>query len=175
MVRIAAIAAWLAALCVTAPAADAVTAQQIGWRWAAAAIDYWGARPACPQGIRWHEMRDGQPVVGRDGYAIVGGCDVWLDAQRFSAPLSEHDGRACFVVVHEWGHLLGFDHDLRDRTVDPMNVMSSTGHDTTAPPQCVPERRRYWRKRDRRWCARHQAKCAVKYPKLHARITGAVG
>ena len=76
-------------------------AQADGSFYSHAARAYWGGNPPC-----------GDPVIN---YWVWGGlagysqpCQIWVNSAAFS---SWPAGRACMIVLHEWGHLRGHGDD----------------------------------------------------------------
>jgi hypothetical protein len=99
--------------------------EQVSFRWADPAPAAWG---------------DG------DGWAYLGGCTIWLSRAhwRMDRPVRNAEAAEywCNVIAHEWGHLLGFDHDAPFAVMQPQATM--------ATPEC----RRYYRQRwAREWRA----------------------
>lgn len=80
------------------------------------AAQYWNAQPACERVSVW-----ASPTLTSDGEAYLGGCDMWIPADRFEPIRATYDGAGydmnvswsyvCDTIVHEWGHLLGYRHD----------------------------------------------------------------
>lgn len=127
---------------------------------ARAARVYWGRLPDCP--LEWHRLVQ---VVSPEiddyyddpvGVADQGGCGLWVDTKQLSK-LANPD--ACVVVVHEIGHLLGYDHDYSSRS----GVMDSGG----TPMECVS--RRTTSLHDRKWCRRNVSTCLELQPRLAKR------
>ncbi len=99
-------------------------------RYERAAKGFWETTPDCarveylwPQTDPWPSGAD-DPSTPQDerleraaGYAELGGCRVWLIRDEWSSLAGggwlAYEGfiANCTTVVHEWGHLLGLDHD----------------------------------------------------------------
>lgn len=89
------------------------------------AWSYWGALPACPDGLRVYRA----DVPGTaEGEAQQLGCTIWLD------PSTVHGLKRwyyCQLIAHEYGHLLGVDH-----STDPRNLMHPRLGRRGAVPAC---------------------------------------
>jgi hypothetical protein len=88
------------------------------------AADAWGGQqPDCPAGVAMTIMDDPGPSAAR---ADVGGCHMWINRTQLTANASWED--RCKLVTHEWGHLLGHDHE-------PTGIMQGTpaAYDTPVP------------------------------------------
>ena len=104
----------------------------------AAAHAHWGGPlPTCVLNgttpIAVHALLYDDPDPEVAARAEQPGCRIWLDRQLWSEmrPLD-----ACTLVVHEWGHLLGYGH-----VEDPRNLMAE--FPTSPPEECsAMERRR---------------------------------
>jgi hypothetical protein len=144
---------------VAAPASageSAIVDNDVVTRSATLVADYWArVAPervfACEQpSFRWVEPAPAGWGDG-DGWAHLGGCTIWLSRAhwRMDHPVRNAEAAEywCNVISHEWGHLLGFDHDA------PFAVMRPEA--TMATPEC----RRYYRQRwARQWRAsQHRA------------------
>jgi hypothetical protein len=88
-----------------------------------AAIGLWGRAPDCPT-VEYIWLED--DPWGEDGVrGRAAACRMWLmDWDRLKGDRwARREGFAwnCFLVLHEWGHLLGYDHDAiepRHREID---------------------------------------------------------
>jgi hypothetical protein len=88
-----------------------------------AAIGLWGRAPDCPT-VEYIWLED--DPWGEDGVrGRAAACRMWLmDWDRLKGDRwARQEGFAwnCFLVLHEWGHLLGYDHDViepRHREID---------------------------------------------------------
>lgn len=145
-----------------------------GW---AAATAYWGKEPECGRHVL--VMR---PSSGEEGtvhaFANSTICRIWVDLEwaRWAPP-----AYLCGVIVHEVGHLLyPYEHDGFPPDIDPGGVMPQTSF-IQIPPQCqhlsLMARDDFFARngkypQDRAWCRKHKPKCAAKYPRLYARISG---
>lgn len=109
-------------------------------------------------------------LPGHSGAATIGGCEAWLRVHSFPNYQQPTAWFACYIVAHEYGHLLGLDHDDAFTAADPNGVMTTDTSVLKLPRSCVPERRLYEDAIDRRWCRKHRAKCAQNYPKLAQRV-----
>jgi hypothetical protein len=151
---------------------------------ARAAQAYWGGGLpyACAHGgIRWRAM---QSIEAPDGSRTVAVADLktcrpWV-AVDWLATASAAD--VCKYVVHEVGHMYGLDHDqpaaslpdpvavMNDGALRPMGMPAQCLNPSSLPPVATlrADGRTRSRRRaaDRRWCRRHPAKCAAKYPNL---------
>jgi hypothetical protein len=97
----------------------------------AAAQTHWGGPlPTCTVNggtpIMVHAILYDDPEPEVAARAEQPGCRIWLDRQfwRETRPLE-----ACTVVVHEWGHLLGYGH-----VEDPLDLMAE--FPTRPPREC---------------------------------------
>jgi hypothetical protein len=109
----------------------------LGNYFAAAQAHWGGPLPTCvvngttPVAVHAFLYDDPDPEVA--ARSEQPGCRIWLDRQfwRDTRPVE-----ACTVVVHEWGHLLGYGH-----VEDPLNLMAE--FPTRPPVECsAMERRR---------------------------------
>jgi hypothetical protein len=157
-----AVFAFLAVLATPASAGEApIVANEVVTRSAALVSEYWSrvapqrVLPCEQAGFRWVEPAP--PGWGDgDGWAYLGGCTVWLSRAHWRMDRPARNAEAaeywCNVIAHEWGHLLGFDHE------GPFAVMNPQA--TMATPEC----RRYYRQR---WA--RQWRAARKVPQRHRR------
>lgn len=151
---------------------------------AKAAQSYWGALPeACKVAIEWQPITS---VVNPNGTLRVAdvdpsaGCKPRI-ATDWLATVTALD--VCRVVVHEFGHLFGLEHEDAGSSLDPVGVMRSGDVQMGTPQQCndtasLPPVRQVRfdgrtrsprRASDRKWCKRHARKCESKYPRLFHR------
>ena len=71
------------------------------------AAEAWGGQqPTCPQGVTMSIMDDPADNAAR---AVLGGCRIWVNRPQLTAPVSWLN--RCKAIAHEWGHLLGHDHE----------------------------------------------------------------
>lgn len=84
-------------------------------RYERVATSYWGGVPDCGQvEYLWPEE---DPFGNEDAlaYAEVGGCRMWLvywePLKGMAVDRSYAYALNCAIFTHEWGHLLGFEHD----------------------------------------------------------------
>jgi hypothetical protein len=155
--------AFLAALAGPASAGEsAIAANDVVTRSASLVAGYWARVapdrvPACGQvDFRWVEPAP-EGWGDADGWAYLGGCTIWLSRAhwRIDRPVRNAEAAEywCNVIAHEWGHLLGFDHDT------PIAVMRPEA--TMATPEC----RRYYRQR---WARQWHAARKVPQRRRHA-------
>ena len=87
-----------------APAAAAHRSETYTRTHAAAhrAYAYWGRLPPCGMpSVKFVPLRDYSAYVG---YAPRGRCEIWLDSGTWTYR------NLCVVMIHEWGHRLGYRH-----------------------------------------------------------------
>ena len=113
------------------PAAISYTDEPAPAEWQALmtpAAEAWGGQqPVCPQGVTMSVMDDPGPYAAR---AVLGGCRIWVNRPQLTATVSWLN--RCKAIVHEWGHLLGHEHE-------PDGIMRATS-DMYATPVPVCER-----------------------------------
>lgn len=129
----------------------------------AAAQAHWGGPvPTCmvngvtPIAVHAILYDDPDPAVA--ARAEQPGCRIWLDRQLW------HEMRpleACTVVVHEWGHLLGYGH-----VDDPLDVMAE--FPSRPPAECAAMRREAPRGRA---SVRRTRPCRIHSRRAHRRST----
>lgn len=78
----------------------------------AAAVAYWDKAPNCP--VRTVHT---EPLMNAGAAMEAGNCTIYI-APGWWALQRPYYQKLCSVYVHEWGHLLGYEH-----TDDPADVM----------------------------------------------------
>jgi hypothetical protein len=87
---------------------DVTNKQPVVRALALARIVWNNVEPNCPLGVSVRTFNDPDPAtVARADYA---GCNIWLDRDYLARIVTE-DWLGCYVLTHEYGHLLGYRHD----------------------------------------------------------------
>lgn len=94
--------------------------------WLGAAQSYWQATPNCPGGVAGVQLVAGNTQGGLMA-ADSPGCTIYYNPQNM--PLRPWSW--CVVIVHEYGHLLGYGH-----TAVQTDVMYAGGPWWATVPQC---------------------------------------
>lgn len=111
----------------------------------AAAAYFGGAVPDCPGGYRYHWWAgvENNPFDIPTAVAYAGECEMWFDWGWW-----REQGRIgrCAIYVHEYAHLLGYEHDPVEVDGDPVDRVY-VKLNRREPKQCVALVRRFVRPR----------------------------
>lgn len=77
---------------------------------------YWNAKPTCP--VTVGVMDDDGDTFAR---ANLNGCRMWIDRGWWTSLMAQ-PRLLCNVIVHEYGHLLGYHHNHWRRIMRPVDV-----------------------------------------------------
>jgi hypothetical protein len=118
---------------------------------------HWGGPlPSCVENgvtvIPVHAFLYDDPDPSVAARADQPGCELWIDRQHWR---TMRPVQACTIVLHEWGHMLGYGH-----VNDPLDLMAE--FPTRPPAECAALRRA---RRSARASARQARPCA----RLHRR------
>lgn len=72
----------------------------------------WERKANCPSGVSVHIMELRNPKDVAVAVAMHGRCKIWVRRDQIAGKLAADERERCFILAHEYGHVLGLDHVL---------------------------------------------------------------